>query len=165
MWITRTETSSDVAAVRSIVLAAFETALEADLVDALREDPAWIDGLSWVAETSAGEVAGYTLLTRCHIGETPALCLAPVAVSPEHQRTGAGGAVIRSALAAATEMGERFVTVLGHPEYYPKFGFGRASAAGITIPMDVPDEAMMAMSLDGSPLPSGMVRYAKPFGI
>jgi putative acetyltransferase len=165
MWMSRVETQADVPAVRAIVLAAFETPLEADLVDALREDPAWIDGLSWVAGTPGGEVGGYALLTRCHIGDTPALCLAPVAVSPGLQRTGAGSAAIRAGLAAAKEMGERFVTVLGHPDYYPRFGFGRASAAGIKLSIEVRDEAMMAMSLDGSPLPSGTVRYAKPFGI
>jgi predicted N-acetyltransferase YhbS len=86
-------------------------------------------------------------------------------VSPGLQRTGAGSAAIRAGLAAAKEMGERFVTVLGHPDYYPRFGFGRASAAGIKLSIEVRDEAMMAMSLDGSPLPGGTVRYAKPFGI
>ena len=165
MWTTRAETEADIPVVREIVLAAFDQPDEADLVDALRQDEAWIDGLSWVAVDEAGDVGGHTLLTRCHIGETPALCLAPVAVFPKYQKTGAGSAVIRNALAAATGMGERYVTVLGHPAYYPKFGFVRASAAGIRLSIEVPDEAMMAMSLDGSPLPSGIVRYAKPFGI
>lgn len=63
-------------------------------------------------------------------------------------------------------MGERYVTVLGHPAYYPRFGFGRASAYGIGLTVDVPDEAMMAMALDAAhPLPSGTVRHAAPFGI
>ncbi|WP_367140094.1 MULTISPECIES: GNAT family N-acetyltransferase [Streptomyces] len=165
-WITRAETGADIPAVREIVLAAFETPLEADLVDALRNDPAWIDGLSVVSTGEDGRLVGHALLTRCHIGDTPALCLAPVAVLPEYQGSGAGSAAIRAALAAAADRGERFVTVLGHPAYYPRFGFGRASAYGIGLTIDVPDEAMMAMSLDEThALPSGTVRYAAPFGI
>ncbi|MGK5546113.1 GNAT family N-acetyltransferase [Streptomyces sp. URMC 127] len=165
-WITHPETGADIPAVREILLAAFETPLEARLVDALRADPAWIDGLSVVSTGEDGKPVGHALLTRCHIGDAPALCLAPVAVRPEHQRGGAGSAAIRAALRAAEEMGERYVTVLGHPAYYPRFGFGRASAHGIGLTIDVPDEAMMAMSLDATrPLPSGTVRYAAPFGI
>ncbi|MFE1442599.1 GNAT family N-acetyltransferase [Streptomyces sp. NPDC058739] len=165
-WITRPETTADVPAVRRIVLAAFGTPLEADLVDALRADEAWIEGLSVVAAGPDGAPVGHALLTRCHIGEVPALCLAPVAVLPEHQRTGAGGAAVRAALRAAAELGERFVVVLGHPSYYPKFGFGRASAHGISVTFDVPDEALMALALDpGHALPGGVVRYAEPFGI
>ncbi|GAA0349092.1 N-acetyltransferase [Streptomyces blastmyceticus] len=165
-WITRAETGADIPAIRAVVLAAFETPLEADLVDALRADSSWIDGLSIVSTDEDGEVIGHALLTRCHIGDTPALCLAPVAVRPEHQKSGAGSAAIRAALAAAEDMDERYVTVLGHPAYYPRFGFTRASAHGIGLTIDVPDEAMMALALDEAhPLPSGTVRYAAPFGI
>ncbi|MGX2992766.1 GNAT family N-acetyltransferase [Streptomyces sp. JNUCC 64] len=165
-WTTRVETDADTAAVRAINLAAFGTPAEADLVDALREDPAWIDGLSLVAVGTGGEPVGHALLTRCHIGAVPALCLAPVAVLPSHQRTGAGAAVTRAALAAADRLGERFVVVLGHPEYYPRFGFERASGHGISIPLEVPDDALMALALDPEhPLPGGVVRYAAPFGI
>ncbi|MFI9200579.1 GNAT family N-acetyltransferase [Streptomyces sp. NPDC053048] len=167
-WITRAETAADIPAVREIVLAAFETPLEADLVDALRADASWIDGLSVVATDPrhGTRPVAHALLTRCHIDDTPALCLAPVAVLPEYQRTGAGSAVVRAVLLAAEGMGEHFVTVLGHPDYYPRFGFTRASAHGIRLTIDVPDEAMMALALDaGRPLPSGTVRYAAPFGI
>jgi predicted N-acetyltransferase YhbS len=94
------------------------------------------------------------------------LCLGPVAVWPEHQNTGAGTAAIRAALRAAAEKGEHFVTVLGHADYYPRFGFTRASAHGIGLTIEVPDEAMMALTLDTRyPLPSGTIRYAAPFGI
>jgi predicted N-acetyltransferase YhbS len=166
-WITRAETGADIPAVRGIDLAAFDTSGEADLVDALRADASWIDGLSLVVSAEgSGRPVGHALLTRCHIGDTPALCLAPVAVRPEYQRSGAGAAVIRAALKAAEEMGEHYVVVLGHPAYYPRFGFTRASAHGIGLTIDVPDEALMAMTLDEShPLPGGTVRYAPPFGI
>ncbi|MEU8894922.1 N-acetyltransferase [Nocardia sp. NPDC048505] len=165
-WVTRVETAADVDAVREVVRAAFETADEAELVDALRGDPAWIEGLSMVSTTAEGVVVGHALLTRCHVGETPALCLAPCSVLPEYQRTGAGAAAIRAVLAAAAARGEHAVVVLGHPEYYPRFGFERASAYGIEASFEVPDEALMALGLDGDrPLPSGVIRYAAPFGI
>lgn len=164
-WATRAETAADVTAVREINLAAFDTAAEADLVDALRADVAWIPGLSLLSVDAGGTPAGHALLTRCHVGDVPALALAPCAVRPRFQRTGAGSAAIRAALAAARALGERSVIVLGHPAFYPRFGFGRASAHGIRLSVEVPDDALMALSLDGGPLPSGLVRYAPPFGI
>ncbi|WP_326644970.1 N-acetyltransferase [Streptosporangium sp. NBC_01755] len=168
-WITRAETGADIPAVREINLAAFPTAEEADLVDALRADPAaWIEGLSLVTADESGDLVGHALLTRCHIGDTPALCLAPCAVRPERQNSGAGSATVRAALKAAADMGEHYVVVLGHPAYYPRFGFTRASAHGIGLTIDVPDEALMARALDTGrcrPLPGGIVRYAAPFGI
>jgi predicted N-acetyltransferase YhbS len=163
-WVTRAEADADIALVRRINLAAFETAEEADLVDALRRDRAWIDGLSMISTTADGDPAGYALLTRCHIGDTAALCLGPCAVTPEQQRTGAGSAAIRAALEAAGQRGERVVTVLGHPEYYPRFGFTRASAHGVRMRDDVPDDALMVLALDGSAIPAGVIRYAVPFG-
>lgn len=172
-WITRPETEADVPGVRAVELAAFPTPEEADLVDALRASPAWLPGLSIVAADAAepGRVVGHALLTRCHVGASPqpvdeALALAPCAVLPEHQRSGAGAAAIEAALTAARDQGERLVLVLGHPEYYPRFGFVPASRYGIRAPMDVPDEAMMALVLDdGDPVPGGVIRYPPPFGI
>lgn len=164
-WSTRPETPADVAAVREIELSAFDTAAEADLVDALRADPAWIPGLSLLAVHADGTPVGHALLTRCHVGDVAALCLAPCAVRPAFQRSGAGSAAVTAALDAARDRGERTVVVLGHPAYYPRFGFGRASAHGISLAVEVPDEALMALSLDGGPLPAGRVRYAAPFGI
>lgn len=163
-WTTRAENSSDIPAIREINLAAFDTAEEADLVDALREDPAWIDGLSLVTHDDAGVIAAYVLLTRAYIGDTPALCLGPCAVLPQHQRTGVGSAAIRAALEAARARGEHFVTVLGHPEYYPRFGFTRAGAHGVAMKTSVPDDALMVLRLGTEPLPSGVIRYAAAFG-
>ncbi|WP_436777358.1 GNAT family N-acetyltransferase [Yinghuangia sp. YIM S09857] len=165
-WTTRPETSADIAAIRDVILAAFDTPYEAGIVDALRADTAWIDGLSIVTTDENDRVIGHALLTRCHIGDTPALCLAPCSVLPEYQNSGAGSAAIRTALDTAKDMGEYFVTVLGHPPYYPRFGFTRASLHGIGLTIEVPDDALMAMTLDANhPLPSGTIRYAAPFGI
>ena len=85
---------------------------------------------------------------------------------PGYQRSGAGSAAIQAVLAAARTMGESFVIVLGHPDYYPRFGFRRASLAGIRLSIEVPDEALDGAGLDPErALPSGTVRYAAPFGI
>lgn len=165
-WLVRPETGADIPMIREITTAAFPTPLEADLVDALRAGPAWVDGLSVVATDPDGEPVGHALLTRCRIDMVPALCLAPCSVLPRYQRRGAGAAAIRAALRAAAELDERYVVVLGHPDYYPRFGFGRASVHGIRLPIEVPDEALMALSLDPAhPLPGGTVRLPAPFGI
>lgn len=166
-WITRPETAGDIPAIRAVELAAFPTAEEADIVDAPRTDPeAWIDGLSVITTTGTGEVVGHALLTRCLVGEEPALALGPCAVRPEYQRTGAGSAAIRAALDSAAAMGENLVVVLGHPEYYPRFGFTPASRFGIHAPFDVPDDAMMALALDSTrPIPGGTIAYPAAFGV
>lgn len=165
-WVVRPERADDVPAVRAVVAAAFETPAEAALVDALRDDPqAWIGALSIVGCTRQGHVVAHALLSRCHIGLVPALCLAPCAVLPSHQGRGAGSAAIAGALARARALDEDFVVVLGHPDYYRRFGFTTASAAGITVPLDAPEEASLARSLGDRPLPAGIVRYAAAFGI
>ncbi|MGW0060450.1 GNAT family N-acetyltransferase [Streptosporangium sandarakinum] len=166
-WTTRSETAADLARIREVNLAAFPTAHEADLVEALRDDPeAWIPGLSWVAEAPDGSIAGFALLTRCHVDGAPALTLGPCAVSPEHQRRGAGSAAIRAALAAARERGENLVLVLGHAEYYPRFGFTPASGHSIRPPFEVEDRYMMALVFDPTrPVPAGTIRYPAAFGV
>lgn len=165
-WITRPESAHDVTAVREVNLAAFPTAAEADLVDALRDSDAWIDGLSIVAEDRDANVVGHALLTRCHVGGSAALALAPCAVLPRVQRRGAGSAAIRAALGAARAMGEKLVVVLGHADYYPRFGFVPASSLGIQASFEVPDEALMALALDpDAETPRGTIIYPAPFGV
>jgi len=152
--------------VRQVELAAFDTPAEADLVDALRGDPSWLDGLSYLAEAPSGVVVAHALLTRCLVGDTPAAALAPCAVLPGRQGRGAGTAVIRALLDAARAAGEHTVIVLGHPRYYPRFGFAPASRFGILPPQDWPDEAFLALGLnDATAPPQGTVRYPAPFGI
>jgi predicted N-acetyltransferase YhbS/SAM-dependent methyltransferase len=166
-WRTRPETVADVPAVRAVNTAAFPTPGEAALVDSLRQDAeAWLPGLSYVAEAEDGSVAAYALLTRCRIGGTPALALAPVATAPGHQRQGAGTAVVRAVLDAARSRGEGPVVVLGHPEYYPRFGFEVAAKHGIRTSFEVPEEALMVLTLDGcDDVPRGTVRYPTAFGV
>ncbi|MGW7466562.1 GNAT family N-acetyltransferase [Streptomyces xantholiticus] len=166
-WRTRPETAADIPAVRAVNAAAFPSSDEAALVDALRLDGgAWLPGLSYVAEAADGSVAAYALLTRCRIGGVPALALAPVATAPRHQRQGAGQAVVRAVLDAARVRGEGPVVVLGHPEYYPRFGFEIASGHGIRTSFAVPEEALMVLALDGSrDVPRGTITYPAAFGV
>lgn len=165
-WQVRTEQLEDVGAVRAVNLAAFPTSEEADLVDALRHDTAWLADLSVVVTNQQDSVVGFALLTRCHIGRQPALALAPCAVLPEYQNAGAGSAAIRFALETARGLDEDYVVVLGHPDYYPRFGFMRASDFGIYLSIEVPDDALMVLSLqESAAVPAGQVEYAAPFGI
>jgi putative acetyltransferase len=165
-WATRPETADDVSAIREVNLAGFPTAEEADLVEALRASDAWVEGLSIVTEDPERTVVGHALLTRCHVDGTPALALAPCAVLPRLQKSGAGSTAIRAGLEAARAKGEKLVLVLGHAEYYPRFGFTRASAFGIRASFDVPDEAMMALALDpDAEIPRGTITYPAPFGV
>ncbi|WP_134321884.1 GNAT family N-acetyltransferase [Cumulibacter soli] len=166
-WTTRPERPDDIRAIHRINAAAFEREDEADLVDALRADPgAWIGELSIVTVGQHDDVVGYALLTRCTVGGEPALALAPCAVAPTLQRTGAGSAAIRSGLSAAADLGENLVVVLGHAEYYPRFGFTPASGFGVSAPFDVPDDAFLALALDPDrATPRGPIVYADAFGI
>lgn len=164
-WAVRPEVAGDEADVHGINAAAFPTAEEAELVNALRRDAsAWLDGLAMLALDEDRPV-GYALLTRCWIDQAPALALAPCAVLPEYQRTGAGSAAITAVLDAARKQGEKFVVVLGHADYYPRFGFKRAVDHGVKLSIDVPEEALMVLSLHGDEIPSGTVKYAEAFGI
>jgi predicted N-acetyltransferase YhbS len=167
-WRTRPERPEDAAALRDLLTAAFPTPEEADLVEALRADrSAWIEGLSWIAHAEGDpSPVAHALLTRAHVDGEPVLALAPCATLPDHQRRGAGSAAIRAALEAARQAGEGCVVVLGHADYYPRFGFTPASRHGITAPFDVPDEAFLARALDpGRPVPRGRISYPPAFGV
>ncbi|WP_431781797.1 GNAT family N-acetyltransferase [Streptomyces chumphonensis] len=169
-WSFRAEVPGDTvdaATVRRILRSAFDTPHEAELVDALRGGPAWLPGLSMLARTPEGEPVAYVLLSRCHIASADALALAPCATVPERQGDGVGTALIRAALDAARAAGESTVVVLGHPTYYPRFGFRPCADFGVTPPPghDWPTEAFLALALDDGPVPAGAVRYPEPFGL
>ena len=159
----RAETPGDIDAIHALTAAAFGQVDEAEIVDALRASGNGFEELSFVGVLD-GEVIAHAMLSRCFVGEVPGVCLAPCSVQPEHQRTGVGTAVIEALLTEASHRGEAFAVVLGHPEYYPRFGFTPASGFGITLHVDVPDEALMAMPLAGE-VPAGVLAFAPEFGV
>lgn len=158
----RPEDPADRAAIRAVNESAFGQRDEADLVEALRAEGIVL--LSLVGEIE-GAVVGHVLYSRMHVGAVPAVALAPVAVLPAQQRRGIGGALIRRGLDLLRDSGERIVFVLGHPEYYPRFGFSTALAAPVESPF--PREYFMALELTPGALAnvSGRVHYPPAFGI
>ena len=155
---------ADAAGIRAVHLAAFPTALEANLIEALeREGDAVV---SLVAE-GAGEVAGHVLLSRMRVeggGRAyRALGLGPVAVKPGHQGAGIGAALIEGALAIARATGEELVFLVGEPDYYCRFGFSAETAAAFASPFAGP--YFMALALQpGTELPAqGTAAYARAF--
>lgn len=157
--ITRPETAADVAAIREVNLQAFGREYEPDVVERLRAEPsAWLPELSIVATADGGEVVGHVLLTRCHVDETPALMLGPVAVLPAHQGQGVGGTLVRAGLDAARADGHQVVVLLGHPTYYPRFGFKQAADFGITTASGDTGPHLMVFPLGAEPIPAGTIR-------
>ncbi len=162
----RLETPDDIPTVRRVNEQAFDQSAEARLVDALRDHGAVT--LSLVAERG-GDIVGHILFSPAHIvgdhGEADAIALAPMAVLPKHQRTGIGTAMVNRGLDLLRETGHGLVIVLGHPGYYPRFGFMPASSYGIRCRFDVPDEAFMALELHEGSVPAGggAVRYRPEF--
>ncbi|MFL6121556.1 GNAT family N-acetyltransferase [Actinophytocola sp.] len=129
----RREAAADVPAIAEAHAAAFGRDVEKDLVTALRATSAWLPRLSLVAE-DAGRVVGHVVCTRAHVAETPVLGLGPLGVLPARQRTGVGSALMHAVLAAAEALDERVVVLLGHADYYPRFGFEPAAGLGIESP-------------------------------
>ncbi len=147
--IVRPETPADHEGVARLLTDAFGGPAEARLVELLRSPDVYVPELTLVAEVD-GEVVGHILFSRVRVGDVSALALAPMAVAPAHQRSGVGTALARAALERASGRPEAAVIVLGHPEYYPRFGFVPASRFGIEPPWpDIPDDAFLVLPLPG----------------
>ncbi|MFB6723260.1 GNAT family N-acetyltransferase [Kribbella sp. NPDC056345] len=151
-------TPADWQVLRDITFEAFGRQYEVDYLDALRAEPnAWIPGLGCVATVDERPIA-YALLSRASVGSTAVLSLGPVAVLPAYQRQGAGDAAVRATLALGVERAEPAVVVLGHDQYYPRFGFRQATGFGIHHPQyDGPN--LMALALGDRGVPAGPLTY------
>lgn len=159
----RPERPSDSYAVRRVNDLAFGRPDEYQVVEALRTNGGMT--LSFVAEVD-GEIVGHITFSPVTIDhEHAAVGLGPMAVLPEHQRSGIGSRLVREGLDALREAGHAAVIVLGHPEYYPRFGFIPASRFGIRWERPCPDEAFMALELKPGALEekAGVVRYRAEF--
>ena len=162
----RRELPADITAIREVETAAFGRPAEAGLVDALRAADALI--LSGVAAVD-GKVVGHIAFSAVTIENEQkrfgAIALAPVAVHPDWQRKGVGSALIRWSLGECARDGHELVIVVGHSNYYPRFGFVPAMPLGIHCPFDVTSEAFMLLELRPGALAgrSGTVRYRSEF--
>ena len=161
----RLEGPADVGDIRRVHERAFApSGAEANLVDALRASADHIPELCLVA-LADDTIIGHIAFSRARLDSGHAvLALAPMGVLPEHQRRGAGSALIAEGLRRAAETDFPLVVVLGHPAYYPRFGFEPADALGVLAPFEVPPEAWMAYRLPAyRPGARGSVRCADAF--
>jgi putative acetyltransferase len=161
----RTERAGDAPGIRAVNLAAFETPAEADLVEALRTHAEPL--VSLVAETQSA-IVGHILFSPVTLSADPALRLmglAPMAVEPSWQRRGIGAALILEGIEQCRRLAVDAIVVLGHPGYYPRFGFVPASRFHIRSEYDVPDDVFMIQELREGALAgkSGIARYHDAF--
>jgi putative acetyltransferase len=163
VWIERPE---DVSAVQAIHMAAFGRPDEARMVAAVRDAGAAAVALAvGIGSRPVGHVL-FSAVTIEGRTEPSGLGLAPIAVLPSEQRSGIGSRLIEAGLERCRGLGYGYVVVLGHPAYYSRFGFTRASSFGLRCEYTVPEEAFMALELqpgclEGKP---GVVRYLPAFG-
>jgi putative acetyltransferase len=162
----RPERPADAARVRTVNEAAFEGSTEADLVELLHRQASPV--ISFVAE-DAGEIVGHILfspVTLLNHESARLMGLAPMAVAPSHQRRGIGSALVGAGLDACRRLDFGAVVVLGHPNYYPRFGFTPASRFGICCEYSVPEDVFMALELEPGYLTgkAGTARYHAAFG-
>ena len=162
----RAEAPEDRAAVRRVNELAFDAAAEANLVDALRGSGA--AHVSLVAEED-GLVVGHILFSPVTVesagGGWEATGLGPMAVLPERQGRGVGSALVREGLKECLRLGREVVFVLGHADYYPRFGFRPAGPLGVTCEFPSPEENFMVAELRPGALAgrTGLVRYRPEF--
>lgn len=161
----RIEEKNDCAAVHTLNSSAFETSAEANLVDALRKEAAPI--ISLVAEEDS-KIVGHIMFSPVSLSgnsEVNIMGLAPMAIDAKYQRKGIGSALVRAGLEQCKEIDFNTVVVLGHPEYYPRFGFKPSSQSGIKCEYDVPEDVFMVMELQQGYLHgmSGIIKYHAAF--
>ena len=164
--IVRAERPEDGRAISFVNQSAFGSEDEARLVDALRTRGLAL--ISLVAEVEH-RIVGHVLFSRMSIdtsaGSVTAVALAPLAVLPGHQRQGVGGDLVRRGLDLLRALNERIVIVVGHPEYYPRFGFSSDTARSLESPFA--RDVFMALELSPGALQgvAGRVRYPEPFDV
>jgi putative acetyltransferase len=163
----REETVEDIPGIRFINEQAFAQPAEANIVDKLRES---CPGLLSLVAVLEGQVAGHILFSPAFIDSNgvriEGMGLAPVAVLPAIQNRGIGSALILRGIEILRGKDVPFIIVLGHADYYPRFGFEKASRHGIVSQWEgIPDEAFMILMLDRKAMQGivGVARYRDEF--
>lgn len=161
----RAERPEDIPGIRHVNQTAFDTAAEAGLVDTLRQHAHPIVSLVAIDK---GAVVGHILFSPVTLSSHPIskiMGLAPMAVLPSRQRQGIGSALVRTGLDECRRLGFDSVVVLGHADYYPRFGFVPASTFGVKSEYDVPDDVFLALELspDALRLRTGTIRFHPAF--
>jgi putative acetyltransferase len=162
----RPEIPKDQAAIHYVNQQAFGRKREADLVDKLRKRGVLTISLVAVRDTTiVGHIAFSPVEIASENSSFAALTLAPVAVLPAHQNKGIGSQLVIEGLEECRRLGHEIIVVVGHPNYYPRFGFVRAYAKGIGCEFEVPDEAWMISELKQGALAGrqGKVRFQPEF--
>ena len=166
--VIRPERDADHRAIAEVVRAAFVEHPDevASCVERIRASEEFVPELALVAEDSSGVIA-HVMLSWAGVeggSRTRILNLTPMSVRPDRQRIGVGTRLIWDALGRVEAAGEPAVVVQGHPTYYPRFGFERASALGFIAPHPMLDEAFMVKRLRGySPDLAGRIVYPASF--
>lgn len=149
--IIRPEKVEDHEQLYNVNLQAFGQSVEPELVNRLRASQWYIPELSLVAEEE-GKIVGHILFTAIGVRRddnsvAAILSLGPVAVLPDYQGKKVGSRLIQKGLERCVELGYGLVVLIGHPEYYPRFGFKPARPLGFSLPLDAPDDAFMVIEL------------------
>ncbi|GGJ99942.1 N-acetyltransferase [Lentibacillus kapialis] len=169
MYNIREEHKNDIADITKVNNSAFEQESEGSMVEAIRETNNFDPHLSLVAETETGEIVGHILFSVVTIatkeGAAKTLALAPMSVKPQYQKQGIGSSLVKQGLRRCKDLGYSSVIVLGHADYYPRFGFIPASKKGIKPPFEVADEFFMVYETKTGALDNveGTVNYPDAF--
>lgn len=161
----RLEKAEDHEAVQEVNLKAFPTDVEATLVEKLRSSMNIISLVAVHEDKVVGHVLFSPLTIETDEETFPAVILAPVAVLPEYQKQGVGSKLIENGIIECRNQGHSIITLVGHPEYYPRFGFKPAEKYGIQHPFEVPENVFMVYELvpDALNRVKGVLRYSNAF--
>lgn len=142
---------------------------ESELVEKIRKDKSYVPELELIALDDSKQIIGYGLLSEVSIvnssQEFIGLVLAPLAVSPNAQGKGVGGTLLTILEHSATKLGYNYISILGHADYYPRFGYAPASKYQVKAPFNVPDEVFMIKPLTPTGLDTvqGTIKYSEAF--
>ena len=166
MPVIRPETPEDVDSIRYVNTQAFGQENESKLIEKLRKNGALTISLVAVHDGEiVGHIAFSPVVVESELSSFEAVALAPMAVLPAYQRKGIGSQMVRAGLKECRRLGHEIVVVLGHPDYYTRFGFVPAKPKGIYCEFEVPEEAWMVLELREDALAgrSGIVKFQPEF--